>query len=210
MGGTIAIGVFSLFLNLVQLDVPLYDQTVKYQTACESVATVATLNYFGYDITIDEFLDSYLDIIEARNVEFSVNGHNIFDVYFVGNPRTYNGWLCYPPVIVKAVERYFSNIDEKYRRPYNCTGYSFNSLLDEVSKGNPVVVWITQGCQESEIVDFKGSEYVALNHAVVLSGYDRNRGVVLITDSIDGSLELDYNVVKNVFDFAGKRSVVIK
>lgn len=208
--GTIIIGVFSLMMNFVQLEVPLYDQTVDYKTACESVATVATLNYLGYDITIDEFLDEYLDTIGPWDSEVFNCEDNIFDHYFVGNPRTHDGWLCNPPVIVTGVERYFSDIGETERRPYDYTGVGFNFLLDEVAKGNPVIIWITHGCENTEPREWKGSPFFAKSHTVTLSGFDRVRGVVIITDSVDGVVEVDYNRAKNNYDFAGKRSVVIK
>lgn len=210
MGGTIAIGVFSLFMNFVQLDIPCYDQTISYQTACESVATVACLNALGYDISIDDFIDRYLDIIDARSVVSVDIDDNIFNHYFVGNPRTYNGWLCYPPVIVNAVQKYFSEVNMNLRRPVDYTGVGFNFLLDELALGHPVVIWVTENYETTEFKDLYGNQYAVLNHAVVLAGYDRSRGVVSIIDSINGVLELDYNRVKSVFDFAGKRSVVIK
>lgn len=210
MGGTIAIGVFSLFMNFVQLDVPCYDQTVRYQSACESVATVACLNALGYDISIDDFLDRYLPIIDIRSIGLVETGDNIFNHYFVGNPRTYNGWLCYPPVIVSAVQRYFGDVNMNLRRPVDYTGVGFNFLLDELALGHPVVIWVTQDYEVTEYASLYGNQYTVFNHAVVLAGYDRSRGVVSIIDSINGVLELDYNRVKFVFDFAGKRSVVIK
>lgn len=210
MGGTIAIGVFSLFMNFVQLDVPCYDQTLRYQSACESVATVECLNALGYDISVDDFLDRYLDTIATWAIGSVAVDDNIFNHYFVGNPRTYNGWLCYPPVIVNAVQRYFSDVNMNLRRPVDYTGVGFNFLLDELALGNPVVIWVTQNYEVTEYASLYGNQYAVLNHAVVLAGYDRSRGVVSIIDSINGVLELDYNRVKSVFDFAGKRSVVIK
>ena len=210
MTGTIALGVFSLLLSFVNLDVPLYSQMPMYPTACESVATVASLNYLGYDITIDEFLDSYLPTVSFGDERVAESDYNIFDYYFVGNPRTYGGWLCNPPVIVGAVQNYFFDTGEHWFSAYDYTGVNFNFLLDEVAQGRPVVIWVTQGFEDSAFVDLMGNPYCAKNHAVVLSGYDRTRGVVMITDSIDGRYEVDYYKAKSVFDFAGKRSVVFK
>lgn len=208
--GTVVIGVFSLMLNFTQLDVPLYDQTVDYKTACESVATVATLNYMGYDVTIDEFLDEYLDTIDPWATEVFECESNIFDSYFVGNPRTSAGWLCNPPVICEAVSEYFSEIGEADCRPYDYTGVGFSFLLDEVAAGHPVVLWVTHGCIDTELRDWKGHPYFARSHAVVLNGFDRRRGVVFITDSVEGKVELPYEMVKSNYIFAGMRSVVIK
>lgn len=208
--GAVVLGVFSLMLNFSSLDVPLYDQTVEYKTACESVATVATLNYQGYEITIDEFLDNYLDTTDPWSAEVFACEGNVFDSYFLGDPHLSSGLLCNPPVIVRGVEKYFLDIGESSRRPYDYTGVGLNFLLDEVSKGNPVVIWITHGCENTEVRDWYGSPFFARSHTVVLSGYDRERGVVTITDSVDGIFEVDYVKCKSNYDFAGRRSVVIK
>lgn len=207
--GTLVLGVFSLWMNSVFLDVPLYDQTVEYKTACESVATVATLNYLGYDITIDEFLDNYLAVIDPWDKEV-MERDDIFDHYFVGNPRTSAGWMCNPPVIVSGVEQYFSDIGEEELRPYDYTGVGFNFLLDEVAAGHPVVIWITHGCIDSEVKSWYGNPYFAKSHTVTLSGFNRSTGTVQLTDSVDGIVEMPYIQVKNNYVFAGKRSVVIK
>ena len=208
--GTIAIGVYSLFLTFARLDVPYYDQTVRYQTACESVATVACLNYLGYDVTIDEFLDRYLPRIEVNDPRVENSDFNIFDRYFVGNPRTYAGWLCHPPVIVEAVRRYFFEAGVTDRSAVDNTGHDLNLLLEGVLNGYPCVIWVTADYEPSEIVDLKGNEYMANNHAVVISGYDRNRGIVLITDSLKGVIEVEYYKLQIVFALAGKRCVVIR
>ena len=53
------------------LDVPYIDQNVKYPTGCESVSTVMLLQYLGYKISVDEFIENYLeqDTFEQRRGE---------------------------------------------------------------------------------------------------------------------------------------------
>lgn len=208
--GAVVIGLFSMLLGCVELDVPLYDQTVDYKTACESVATVATLNYLGYDVTIDEFLDKYLDTVGMWDNEVFNREANVFDHYFVGDPRTSQGLLCNPPVIVEAVGEYFDSVGEKELKALDTSGVGFRFLIDEVAKGNPVVLWITHGCENTEARDWYGSPFFARSHTVVLSGYDLDKGVVYITDSVDGYVEIPYSQAKNNYEFAGMRSVVIK
>ena len=43
------------------ISVPYIDQSVKYPTGCESVSTVMLLQYLGYEITVDEFIENYLE-----------------------------------------------------------------------------------------------------------------------------------------------------
>lgn len=208
--GAVVIGLVSLMLNSVQLQVPLYDQTVEYKTACESVATVSVLNYLGYDVTIDEFLDTYLDTVGMWDNEVYTCEDNVFDHYFVGNPRESGGLLCNPPVIVEAVEEYFDAVGEDSKECLDTTGVGFRALLDEVAVGNPVVMWITHGCVDTEPRDWKGHPFFARSHTVVLSGFDLKEGVIYITDSVDGYVSLPYSQVKSNYEFAGQRSVVIK
>lgn len=208
MACVVLLGVFSMMVSETYLDVPCYDQTVNYKTSCESMATVEVLNYLGYDITIDDFLGKYLDIVERADVVESDG--NIFDQYFVGDPHTYDGLLCNPPVIVEAVTEYFGDIGETNRLAIDRSGLCFNFLLDEVAIGRPVVLWITHGCVNSEVKEFVGNQFFAHSHTVVLSGFDRARGVVQLTDSVDGIVELPYEQVRDNYEFCGKRCVVIK
>ena len=42
----------------VILDVPFIDQRIKYPTGCECVSAVMALQGLGYDISVDDFIDS--------------------------------------------------------------------------------------------------------------------------------------------------------
>ena len=43
------------------LTVPYIDQSVRYPTGCESVSAVMMLRYLGYDISVDTFINEFLD-----------------------------------------------------------------------------------------------------------------------------------------------------
>ena len=43
------------------IDVPYLDQSVKYPTGCESVSAVMLLQYLGYEISVDTFIEKYLE-----------------------------------------------------------------------------------------------------------------------------------------------------
>ena len=45
----------------VCIDVPYIDQSKLYPTGCESVSTVMLLRFLGIDITVDEFIEKYLE-----------------------------------------------------------------------------------------------------------------------------------------------------
>mgnify|MGYP000907296256 CR=1 FL=1 len=58
----------------VCIDVPYIDQSKLYPTGCESVSTVMLLRFLGIDITVDEFIEKYLEkkSFEERDGRFTV------------------------------------------------------------------------------------------------------------------------------------------
>ena len=48
----------------VILDVPFIDQRAKWPNGCESVSAVMALKYAGVDISVDAFIDNYLDMCD--------------------------------------------------------------------------------------------------------------------------------------------------
>ena len=93
------------------LEVPYIDQSVKYPTGCESVSTVMLLQYLGYEISVDEFIENYLeqDSFEQRDEE--LYGPNPREV-FCGSPYDEESFGCYSPVIVKALNRIFEETEK--------------------------------------------------------------------------------------------------
>ena len=45
----------------VIIQAPYIDQSVRYPTGCESVSAVMLLQYLGIDITVDGFIETYLE-----------------------------------------------------------------------------------------------------------------------------------------------------
>lgn len=196
-----------MLVDPITLQVPLYDQTVLFPTGCEAVATVATLGYLGYDITVDDFIDNHL---KTGGAYCDCGKHsNVFDCHFVGNPRSVNGFLCYPEVICNAVSDFFSDTGETMFSAADMTGADFKTLIDGVVAGSPAIIWVTETYEPTKWTSYHGSSYASKNHCVVLSGVDRYNGRVTITDSIKGKLDLPYEQVENVYEFCGKKAVVI-
>ena len=46
---------------MIKINAPYISQKETYPTGCESVSTVMLLNFLGYNITVDEFIEKYLD-----------------------------------------------------------------------------------------------------------------------------------------------------
>lgn len=205
----ISLGFITSMLGRVQLEVPLIYQYPDYPTGCESVATVEMLQYLGYDIEVDEFTDNYLSTIDYKDSRIS-DFENVFDRYFVGNPRSSSGFSCNPAVMIDAVSRYFSELNGVVGSPVDLSGTSFKNLLDYVSDGSPVVVWLTIDYVEPTEKYLHNSKYYTPSHTVVLSGYDTDKNEVYIVDSISGYVTLNYSRAKYLYDSVGRKSFTVR
>ena len=207
--GVLAIGFFATMLNSANIDVPCINQSPKYPTGCESVATVEVLNSYGHDITVDKFIDTYVDRIDINDPKVKTLD-NVFDAYFVGNPYTKSGLLCNAPVVARAIEKYAKDNNISNLTSVDYTGVSFDVLLNEVAKGTPVIIWVTIGYVEPIKGLIGKSEYGKPSHAVLLTGYDLTKGEVYLVDSIQGKVTQPYTKVKDIYTKMGKKGFVIK
>ncbi len=129
------------------ISVPYIDQTEQYPTGCESISAVMMLQYLGYDITPEQFIDCFL---YKRDFEFH-------DGYLYGAPSggciigsPYNdekgSYGCYAPVIALAMER---AAGEDYRFTAR-QDVPVETLLEEyIDKDMPVVFWATLNMEPS-------------------------------------------------------------
>ena len=82
----------------VIIQAPYIDQSVRYPTGCESVSAVMLLQYLGIDITVDGFIETYLekrDFEERDGVLFGPDPRK----YFCGSPYDEDAFGCYAPGI---------------------------------------------------------------------------------------------------------------
>lgn len=160
-----------------QLSVPYISQEGSFPNGCESVSAVMLLRYYGFDITPDEFIDSYLPCEPVRISWGTRYGPNPKLVY-AGDPRSdSDGYGCFAPVIVKAMNSYLSG---KGYYAKNVTGTSLSTIASTyIDSGNPVLVWGTVGMKEIDrIIQWQSDDrtesflYPANEHCMVFSGYD--------------------------------------
>ena len=159
------------------ISVPYIDQTEKYPTGCESISAVMLLNYLGYDISPERFIDNCL---EKRDFEFH-QGHLYGphpDDAFIGSP--YNNDLgsygCYGPTVAAALEK---AAGEKYRAKV-LRGLSVEELVSSyIEEDIPVVFWATLNMEPSEpgpkwrLLDREGEfQWISHQHCLLLVGYD--------------------------------------
>lgn len=79
-------------------------QLDKWPTGCESVSAVMAMKAAGLDITVDEFIDNYLNC-SPRPFDPEKS--------FGGDPRSKSGKGCYAPVIKAALDKALAGTDFK-------------------------------------------------------------------------------------------------
>lgn len=192
-------------------NVPIIAQKPEFPTGCESVSAVMVLKYFGFDITVGQFVDDYLpQSNEFYNADGKLYGPSPYE-YFIGNPRLSSSFGCMAPVIEKAICNYFGSSD----RVKNTTGASLARLCrDYIDKDIPVIVWASIAMIEVEptsswylsdgtLFTWSGNE-----HCLVLTGYDDS--YYYFNDPYKGAaLKYARARVEDRFEKLGKQSLVV-
>jgi len=195
-----------------KLDIPLSYQSPDYPEGCESYASVAVLKHFGFKIKESEFISKYLDMINLWDKRVT-KIKNLFDKYYLGDPsnKKQQGYLANPPVLVKAVNKYFKKNKSKKYVAVDTTGKTLKKLLEEeVLNDNPVVVWLTIDNKEPHTAKVRGVPYVFPSHTMVISGYDRKKELLYLTDSISGYRSVSYDTANELYKLTGKKSFILQ
>lgn len=160
---------------MIKIDAPYIDQSEKYPTGCESVSAVMLLQYLGYPVTVDEFIENYLekDSFETRDGELYGPNPN---QHFCGSPYDRESFGCYAPVICRALTKVAG---EKYEI-FDETGASLDSLLEKyIDKGMPVIFWACINMKEPikgpcwKLKDCNQTfTWISNEHCMLLVGYD--------------------------------------
>lgn len=157
------------------IEAPYIDQSVRYPTGCESVSAVMLLQYLGYEITVDEFIEQYLEKREFEERDGELYGPDP-SKQFCGSPYDPDAYGCYAPVICKALKkaagREFEFADE--------SGAELEELLHTyIDEQMPVIFWACINMDEPVI----GPQWKLLDtgeiftwtsreHCMLLVGYD--------------------------------------
>ena len=102
--------------EFVLIDAPYIDQSGAYPTGCESVSAVMLLRFLGVEITVDEFIENYLDKQGFEQRDGELYGPDPRK-YFCGSPYDEDSFGCYAPVIAKALGKVLSRgLGDVYKR----------------------------------------------------------------------------------------------
>lgn len=159
------------------INAPYISQKDKYPTGCESISAVMLLQFLGYEISPEKFIDNYLkktDFWEQNGVLFGADPKESF----CGSPYDENSFGCYAPVIAGALKAIlkgrYSVIDE--------TGKPINYLVETyIEKGMPVIMWTCINMREPVIGPSwylkSGEEFtwISNEHCMLFVGYDEGK-----------------------------------
>lgn len=192
--------------SYVDLSMACFMQYPELPTGCEAVALTNALTHYGFSLSKYEIVGRWL----PRSSWDWVTAYQ-------GNPYRWGGgaWnSCCAPAICIAANNYLYNQGSSLRA-YNITGTSFSQLYDYVAQGYPVVVWntIDMGLPgpstETRWYDGKSYRLFSGTHTVVLKGFDKNSGTVLVADSISGSIARDAGSFGWIYATMGAQAVVL-
>ena len=180
-------------------------QEPEFPTGCEITASYMILKYYHFPISKVRFGNKYFEVKEKKTD---------YRYSYVGDPYSEYGLGCYAPAVVLALNRYFA-ICESDLLAFNYTGYSFETLLNAVGKGYPVIIWGTQYMKEP----FWGSTFklgddtltwISQEHCMVLIGYDLGKKTAFVNDPLAGPVEYDLDLVKKRYIQLGSQAVIVR
>ena len=163
-------------------------QYPEFPTGCEVTSLTMVLNYEGFDVTIGELADWYLEKGEPASKSYRE--------IFWGDPRSPEAFGCFAPVIADTANRYLEKQGTD-KRAIDLSGTPLENLYEELRYGYPVLVWgsmyidrdiVPVGSWEidGETVIWYGNE-----HCMVLTGFDLKEDTVTVCDPLRGIMVYD-------------------
>ncbi len=206
-------------------NVPYIDQS-KLVSGCESVSATMLLNYWGYNISEEDFYDNML---VHKNWYYDSYG-NMFaadpNSAYVGDARKKRGencgFGCYLPALMNAINKV---VDPNKHIVVNETGSNIDNLCDTyISRGFPVLTFATIGMVQPtpsqrwtiSFVDGNSNmkigdkfTWLAREHCILLIGYDEDSYIFNDPYQNQAHTYVPKNLFKRRFDEMGKQALSI-
>ncbi len=192
------------FPDCFDLELELISQYPELPAGCESVSLTMILNYLGYNLDKTDIVDDYL--------VYSGN----FVMGYSGNPYSYDvgGGIYAPGMTLTANSFLEANGNKHYAE--NITGTDFDTLLEYVAEGHPILIWSTismMSCSKGAYnYDENGNPYAwdYNEHCVVLAGYDYYANSVTIYDPIDGVVYRKMDEFEAIYNDMNQMAIIIR
>lgn len=178
-------------------------QLNKWPNGCESVSAVMALNFFGIDVSVDYFIDNYLEMSALPSDPYKTYG---------GNPRDGSGFGCYAPVIKSALDKalegsnYAADIVSSATVESLCEKYIQNNI--------PVIFWATQDMQkpfEGKTWEYGGESitWIRPEHCLLLIGYTKDSYVFCDPLKTESTTSYPKESVETAYEGLNSQAVVI-
>lgn len=195
------------------LQVPHLQQGNALPNGCEAVCATTLLQYCGFSVSAEEFIEGYLPC-EPVKLRWGCRYGPDPSKAYAGNPRASRGGFgCFAPVIVTALRNY---LPQEYAIS-DLTGTPLSELaVAYVGIGIPVAVWVTQDMQPIEKAyqwqSYDKSEtflYPVNQHCMVLCGFDTEN--YYFSDPLSEEAVVSYprEAVENCYRSMGMQAVAI-
>lgn len=188
-------------------------QNPELPNGCEITSLTAVLNYYGYKVTKTEMSDHYLPKRSFHRIDGKLYGPDPYQA-FAGDPREENGYFAYAPPIVEAANKYFHSNGKKHYA-VDISGSSREVIMELLSKGNPIVIWVTLDLSKPVLNDswyfYDSNEYFqAPNnlHVVVFNGY--SNGNVQAMNPLEGQVNYNADAFFQSYLDLGSHALMIK
>ena len=191
--------------------VPHYTQFSRYLTACESLAVCSLLQYFGIDITPDDFLDGYLPVSGYPEIgsDGEMHAESPWNA-FIGDPMKGDAFGCYNTAIVHATDKIRKDLTTANQN------LSLEKLCKEhIDRGEPVVIWATINmAQANKAVSWYTPDgelytFISPEHALVLLGYDEKSYYFCDSLQYDEICSYRREDVEKAYEALGKQSLTV-
>lgn len=197
----------------LMLDYPLLLQKPELPNGCEITAMTSLLNYYGYPVDKVTMSNTYL----LKEPFFKKNG-KIYganpDVAFSGDPADAGGWFVYAPPTVQAAQAYIQSVAGQHQAA-DLTGLTRDELMNYVSNGHPVAVWVTRDLSlgnfnygwylEADDSYFKAATNL---HCMVVYGFVGDK--LYVMDPLEGLMQYDKEKFLKSFESMGNRAMMVE
>lgn len=198
-----------------QIEVKNILQNPELPTGCEVVSLTILLNHLGYNadkLTMARKFLPKMKFYSSGGVQYGADFHTTF----AGDPEDSSSYGCYAPCIKTTADIYFA-VNRIKAEAQDLTGTDLETLLsDYIDNDRPVLIWITMG---NLLASYPGSvwntpdgrrvQWLANEHCVVLTGYDKGKGLIYVSDPLYGNKSYDLGKLKLRYNELGSQAVCI-
>lgn len=196
------------------LDIEHVPQLPEYPNGCEAVCAVMLLRSEGFDVSKEEFVESYLPA-EKVKISWGVRFGPDPEKAYAGDPSSKRGgWGCFAPVIENALDLY---LEGKGFEAENISGISLDALCrDYISRGVCSAVWVTTDfAPVDEVYQWLSTDreevylYPKNQHCAVLIGYDKDHYYFCDPLKSEGYIAVGKAEATECFASMGSQAVII-